>query len=215
MHSQKKDKVSVLFSGGKDSSLAAFILSEIFEVELVTATFGMLENWKEAQKVAKGLKFPFRIIKLDEKIIEEAAKMVIEDGYPHNGIKYIHKRVLEEVAKNSKIIADGVRRNDRVPVLSLPEIMSFEDKFKVHYVQPLKGFSRKTINTLLKKYFLLKEYKGESFPGAEYEFELREFIKRKYGSSKIEEIFPKDHTHSIVIKMKSLEHEKEKTNMPL
>jgi hypothetical protein len=201
MHNQKENKVSLLFSGGKDSSLAAFILAKFFEVELVTATFGILENWKQAQKVAKELKFPFRVIKLDEKIIEEAAQMVIKDGRPANGIKYIHKKVLEEIAKDSKMIADGVRRNDRVPVLFLPEITSFEDKFKVHYLQPLKGYSKKTINLLLKKYFIFKEYKGESFPGAEYEFELREFIKRKYGNSKVEELFPKEHTHSVVIKL--------------
>ena len=201
MHNQKENKVSVLFSGGKDSSLTAFILAKIFEVELVTATFGILQNWKQSQKVAKKLKFPFRVIKLDEKIIEEAAQMVVRDGRPANGIKYIHKRVLEEVVKNSEMIADGVRRNDRVPVLSLQEITSFEDKFKVHYIQPLKGYSRKTINLLLKKHFIFKEYKDEAFPGAEYEFELREFIRRKYGPLKVKEIFPKEHTHSIVIKL--------------
>jgi len=201
MHSQKENKVSVLFSGGKDSSLAAFILAKFFEVELVTATFGILPNWQQAQKVAKELKFPFRVVKLEEKIIEEAAEMIIKDGRPSNGIKYIHKKVLEEIAKDSKMIADGVRRNDRVPVLSLSEITSFEDKFRVHYLQPLKGYSKKTINLLLKKYFIFKEYKSEAFPGAEYEFELREFIRRKYGNPKVEELFPKDHTHSIVIKL--------------
>ncbi|MDP2750459.1 MAG: hypothetical protein Q8O89_06525, partial [Nanoarchaeota archaeon] len=101
---------------------------------------------------------------MDEKIIEEAAEIAIRDGRPCNGIKYIHKKVLEAVAKNSKIIADGVRRNDRVPALSLSEITSFEDKFKVHYIQPLMGYSRKTISILLKKYFLVKEDKSSSSP---------------------------------------------------
>jgi len=193
------EKALVLFSGGKDSSLAALILSKIFVVELITINFGLLENWKKTQKVAEKLQFPFRVIKLDKRILEEAAGIVIKDGYPKNGIKHIHKKALEEVAKEVKIIADGVRRNDQVPVLSLPEIMSLEDKFKVHYIQPLMGYSRKTINLLFKKYFLIKEHKGNSFEGAEYEFELREFIKRKHGPSKVREIFPKDHTHSIVI----------------
>jgi len=202
MHSQKENKVSVLFSGGKDSSLTAFILAKIFEVELVTATFGLLSNWKQAEKVAELLNFPFKLLKMDEKILEETVQTIIKDGRPANGIKYIHKKVLEEIAKNSRLVADGVRRNDRVPVLSISEIMSFEEKFKVHYIQPLMGFSRKTLDLLTEKYFLFNEYKGESFPGAEYEFEIREMIKRKYGSSKIEEIFPKDHTHSIVYKIR-------------
>ncbi len=195
-------KICVLFSGGKDSSLAAFILSKIFEIELITVTFGILKNWRQASKVAGELKFPWRIINLDQRIIEEASKIVINDGYPNNGIKYIHKKVLEEMAKNSNIIADGVRRNDVVPKPSLPEIMSLEDRFKVHYIQPLIGYSRKTIDLLLRQTFLFKEYEGESFPGAQYEFELRELIKKEYGPSKIDKIFPKHHTHSIVIGMR-------------
>lgn len=192
-------KISLLFSGGKDSSLAALILSKTYEVELITATFGIKENWIEAKKVAEKLRLPFRVIKLDKKIIETAAEMVIKDGYPRNGIKYIHKKVLEEVAKKVKIIADGVRRNDRVPVLSLSEIMSLEDKLNVHYIQPLMGYSSKTINLLIKKCLKIKEYKGESLEGAEYEFELREFIRKRYGSSKIDRIFPESRTHSIVL----------------
>jgi len=202
VHNQEKNKITLLFSGGKDSSLAALILSKIFKVELITATFSILQNWKQAQKVAKELKFPFNTIKLDKEIIEKAADIVIEDGFPANGIKHIHKKALEEIARKSKIIADGVRRNDRVPVLSQSEIMSFEDKFNVHYIQPLMGYGRKTINLLLEKYFKIKEYKGESFMGAEYEFELREFIRKKYGFSKIDEIFPKNRAHSIVLEMK-------------
>jgi len=200
MHNQKKDKISLLFSGGKDSSLAALILSKIFKVELVTATFSILQNWKQAQKVAKELNFPFRVLRLEKKILEKAAEMVIKEGYPKNGLKYIHKRVLEEVAKDSKIIADGLNRDDHTLVLSLSEIKNLENNFKVHYVQPLIGYSRKKINIFLEKYFQIREYKGESFPGAEYEFELKEFIRKNYGSLKVDEIFPKYHAHSIVLK---------------
>jgi hypothetical protein len=203
MHNQEKDKVSLLFSGGKDSSLAALILSKIFIVELVTVTFGVTDNWRQAEKVAQKLRLPFRVLKLNKEIIEKATEQVVKEGYPKNGIKYIHQVVLEEIAKESEIVADGVRRNDRVPVLSLSEITSFEDKFNVHYIQPLMGYSRKTINLLLDKYFKIKEYRGDSFPGAEYEFELRELIKQKYGSSKVAEIFPSHHTHSVVLEVKT------------
>lgn len=195
-------RVSVLFSGGKDSSLAAMILSKIFEVELVTVSFGILSNWKGAQRVARILGFPFKVLKLDRKIIEKAAEQTVGDGYPNNGIKYLHKSALEKVARDSKLVADGTRRNDRVPILSLSEIVSLEDKFKIHYIQPLMGYSRKTINLLAEKYFEIKEYKGDSLLGAEYEFELRELIQRKYGIPLIQKIFPKDRTHSIVIKVK-------------
>ncbi len=196
----KKEKAIVLFSGGKDSSLAALIMSNFFDIELATVTFGLLTNWKNAQKVAEKLKFPFRLLKLDRKIIEAAAKITVKDGFPNNGIKYIHQKTLQEVSKNSQIIIDGVRRNDRVPVLTVPEVISFEDRFKAHYIQPLMGISRKTINLLIDKYFTIKEYKSTAFKGAEYEFELRDLIKKKYGASKIKKIFPKNHTHTVVTK---------------
>ena len=204
MHNEKENKVSLLFSGGKDSSLTAFILAKFFKLELITITFGLLQNWKQAREVAKKLGLPFKKIELDKKIITEAAKITVTDGYPANGLKYIHKKVLEEMAKKGfKIIADGLSRDDHTTTLSQSEIRSFEDKFGINYLQPLKGYGWKIIDLLAKKYFFFKEYKGESFPGAEYEFELREFIKKNYGDQKIKTIFPKYHTHSIVTGIRS------------
>lgn len=204
LRDSKKTKIAVLFSGGKDSSLTALMLSKFFEVELVTVTFGLLQNWKKAEKIAKMLKFPFKVLKIDKKILEEAVKITVKDGYPNNGIKYIHQKALEATAEFSEMISDGVRRNDRVPVLALREVISFEDRFKVHYIQPLIGLSRKTINLLVDRFFRIKEYKNTAFVGAEYEFELREMIKKKYGASKVSKIFPKNHTHTIVTGVKKL-----------
>ena len=198
-----KDKVFVLFSGGKDSALAAFILSKIFDVGLTTITFGVLQNWKNAQKAAKGLKLPFQLLELDENIIKEAADLSVKTNSSANGLKFLHKACLEEITKKSTIIADGLRRSDHTTTLSIAEIMSIEDRFKVHYIQPLRGFSKKTVRLLAEKYLLFKEYRGDSFPGAEYEFELKDFIKRIFGSEKIDEIFPKDHPHTIIEGLKS------------
>lgn len=197
-------EVSILFSGGKDSALAAIMLSKFFKVELITCNFGVLSNWEQAEKVAKKLKFPFKVFNLDRKILEQAVEQVIKDGFPNDGIKYIHLKALEEVGKSipagqAKIIADGVRRNDRVPVLSLAEVTRLEDKFNIHYLQPLIGYSRKTVNLLVEKYFIIKEYTAsDSFVGAEYEFELRKLVQKKCGVKKAREIFPQDHTHSYV-----------------
>ncbi|MCK4453891.1 alpha hydrolase [Candidatus Parcubacteria bacterium] len=203
-------KVSILFSGGKDSCLAAVLLSKFFEVELVTCSFGILSNWKKAEEVAKKLGFSFnelktssfKVLKLDKKILEEAAEKIIQDSFPANGIKYIHQKALETLAEQTELIADGIRRDDRVPVLSLAEVKHLEDKFNIHYIQPLMGYSRKTINILVDKFFKIKEYKSTDFVGAEYEFELREYIKKKYGAGKIKEIFPQNHTQSIVVDIK-------------
>ena len=159
-------KASILFSGGKDSCLVALMLSKFFDVELITCSFGILPNWERAEEAAKKLEFPFKVLKLDSKILENAAEQTVEDGFPNNGIKYIHQIALEKTAEDFKIIADGVRRDDRVPVLSFSEIQRFEDKFNIHYVQPLAGFSKKIIDILVEKHFKIKEYKSDDFIGA-------------------------------------------------
>ena len=197
-----KNKVAVLFSGGKDSALASFILSKILNVELVTVTFGVLENWKNAEKAAQGINLPFRLLRLNEDIIKEAADLSIKNSSSASGLKFLHKTCLEKVAEESEMLADGLRRNDHTTTLEISEIMRLEDKFKIHYIQPLIGFSKKTIRLLVDKYFLFKEYKGNEFNGSEYEFELKVFIKDVYGVQKTDELFPEDHPHSIVEKLK-------------
>ena len=192
-------KVSVLFSGGKDSALSAVMLSRFFRVELVTCSFELLDNWKQAEKVAQELELPFYVLTLHREILEQAAEQTIRDGFPNNGIKYIHKKALEHAARKSDFISDGVRRDDRTPILSLSEIRQLEDKFQVHYIQPLMGYSSKTINLLTKKFFVVEEHRSDSdFIGSEYEFELKELIKNKYGIDQVIKIFPQKHTHSIV-----------------
>lgn len=188
-------KASVLFSGGKDSALAAMILAKFFEIELVTCTFGTMDNWKNAQEVAQKMDMPFRLVKLERKILDKAKEITFKDNFPSNAIKYIHQKALEKLAKESKIISDGVRRDDRTPVLSIGEIKSLEDKFNIHYVQPLSGYSRKTINILIDQLFKIKEYKSTDGIGAEYEFELRNQVKNK-------DIFPLHHTQTIILEMK-------------
>jgi len=47
-------KVAVLFSGGKDSSLAALLLEPFFdEIELVTFSFGHDDTWTRAADAAR------------------------------------------------------------------------------------------------------------------------------------------------------------------
>jgi predicted subunit of tRNA(5-methylaminomethyl-2-thiouridylate) methyltransferase len=46
-------RVSVLFSGGKDSSLSALLMEPFFEIELVTCSFGLLPNGELEAQTAK------------------------------------------------------------------------------------------------------------------------------------------------------------------
>lgn len=197
-------KARVLFSGGKDSALASVMLSNFFNIELVTCTFGILENWKIAKKVAEDMGFPFKVLNLDQSIINSAVLNIIEDGTLRGGITEIHKSALEEVAKlsDSSILADGCRRDDKTPILGYGDIRRIEDKFDVQYIQPLSGFGRKTIDELVERFFEIEEKEGRLIEGSEYEYELRELIKKGYGVEKVYELFPKAHTHSRVLKMK-------------
>ncbi|WP_094226574.1 DUF7411 family protein [Methanolobus psychrotolerans] len=193
-------QISVLFSGGKDSSLSAILLEPFFEVELVTCGFSLLPIGEVAAETAKKLGFPHRIIKPDTSILEKAYDMILQDGFPKNAINFIHKSVIEYLAadNNVKVIADGIRRDDRVPVLGQPDIRSIEDRFGVHYICPLKGFGRAAVNELVKEHLFIEEGMSEEILKADYETELRELIRQRHGPGKIKEIFPL-HVQSHVI----------------
>ncbi|WP_321431057.1 alpha hydrolase [uncultured Methanolobus sp.] len=196
-------RVSVMFSGGKDSSLSAILLEPFFEVELVTCSFSLLPVGEVAAETAERLGFPHRIIKPDVSILEKAYDMIMEDGFPKNAINFIHRSVIEHLATDPNVtfIADGIRRDDRVPMLELSQIRSIEDRFDVHYTCPLKGFGRAAVNELVSKHLVIEEGLSEDVLKADYETELREVIVRNHGPEKVKEIFP-THVQSHVIERK-------------
>ncbi|MEJ8543217.1 hypothetical protein U2150_06915 [Methanothermobacter wolfeii] len=163
----------VLYSGGKDSSLMAVMLQRMgIRPELVTANFGVHESWKPALKSAESLGFPHRVLRLDGEVLEDAAKTVIHDGFPNNGINMIHRAVIEAVADEYDIVADGTRRDDRTPKLSRDEIRSLEDRKGVEYIN-LNGLGYKTINRLSSMLFTLKKEESSIDNSSDYEVEIR------------------------------------------
>ncbi|RZN69394.1 MAG: alpha hydrolase [Candidatus Methanolliviera hydrocarbonicum] len=204
-------RTAVLFSGGKDSSLSALMLSKYFEVELLTFTFGLSQNWRSAERSAKRLGLPHKKIDFGSGVIEEATDMMIKDAFPRNGLNLVHKKALEIVAnrrflstsaKEYEIIADGTRRDDISPQLTLAEVRSLEDSYGVHYVRPLLGFGRKLIDELAGRFFIVSE--GENLPErADYEGEIRCYMRENYDEEMVEKIFPSRHVHSRVLGLKS------------
>jgi predicted subunit of tRNA(5-methylaminomethyl-2-thiouridylate) methyltransferase len=197
-------RISVLFSGGKDSSLSALLMEPFFEIELVTCTFGLLPNGELAAKIAKELKFPHRVLSLEWKILEKAYEKIMTDGFPKSAINYIHEKAVETLALDPevKFIADGTRRDDRVPVLSISQIRSIEDRLDVQYLCPLKGYNRKTVSILVERYLSIEEGPSDSIQKADYETELRELIRQRHGEEKIKELFPA-HIQSQVLSRKN------------
>ncbi|AAM07463.1 TPA: alpha hydrolase [Methanosarcina acetivorans] len=185
-------KVSVLFSGGKDSSLSALLLEPFFEVELVTCNFGLLPTGEIAAKTAEELHFPHRVLSLDREILEKAYELVLNEGFPRGAINYIHGRAVETLALDPavKLIADGTRRDDRVPMLSISQVRSIEDRLGVQYFCPLKGCGKKIVDSLVGAYLNIEQGPSESTQKADYETELRELIRQRQGEAAIKELFP-------------------------
>jgi len=193
-------KASVLFSGGKDSSLSAILLEPFFEIELVTCTFGVLPVGQVAKKAAEKLGFAHRTIGLNRKVLEEAYEFLIKDGYPKNAINHIHHAAVEQLAceKDVSIVVDGVRRDDRVPVLTVGQSRSIEDRLGVKYICPLKGYGRSAVDLLVREYLIIEEGQSSEIIKADYEAELREIIRQRHGEYMIGTLFPA-HMQSHVI----------------
>ncbi|GBF36196.1 MAG TPA: hypothetical protein EYG87_00540 [Methanothermococcus okinawensis] len=193
-------KAYVLFSGGKDSSLSALLLKKLgYEVELVTVNFGVLDSYRYAQETADILNIPHKVELLDREIIERSVEIILRDGYPARGIQYLHKMVIEILADKYKVIADGVRRDDRVPKLSHSEIQSIEMRKGIEYLNPLMGFGHKTIKYLVDRYFILSQGESDSVLKSDYEIEIRALIRAKGKDPR--DYFPK-HVQSRVIGLK-------------
>jgi len=184
-------KACVLYSGGKDSSLISVLLEKLgYNVELLTANFSIFDSWISAEKSAESLGFKHTVLKMDKSILETAVSIILDDGFPNNGINYIHKNVLETVAKKKyDLVADGTRRDDRVPKLTMNEIRSLEDKYMVEYVN-LQGFGHRTINNLSKNLFQI-EKEESSAKNSDYETEIRLLIKKKENPETADSLFPK------------------------
>jgi len=191
-------KACVLYSGGKDSSLIAVILKNLgYEVELVTLNFGVYPSWKAAVLSASNLGFKHKILKAEPYVLKSAVDTIINDGFPNNGINQIHKHALELVANDYILVADGTRRDDRVPKLDFNEVRSFEDRKDVEYIN-LGGFGHKSINHLSKNLFQVKKELSSRENNSDYEIEIRFLISKLEGEKLAFKIFP-EHLQSRVI----------------
>lgn len=191
-------KAGVLYSGGKDSSIIAVILKKLgYEVELVTVNFGVYPSWKAAAESSSNLGFKHRVLMAEHHILKDAVDTIINDRFPNNGINQIHKYALELVAKDYNLVADGTRRDDKVPKLDFNEVRSFEDRNGVEYIN-LGGFGHKSINYLSKTLFEVKKELSNKENNSDYEIEIRFLISEIEGEELAFKIFP-EHLQSRVI----------------
>ena len=172
-----------------------------YDVELVTLNFGIFDSFKPAAKSASALGFKHHVFKADKKILENATDIIINDGFPNNGINYIHKEALDLVSRDYNVVADGTRRDDRIPKLKGNEINSLEGRRNVEYIT-LRGFGHKTINNLSDVLFEVKKEQTSMENNSDYEIEIRCLINEIEGESASSRIFP-SHIQSRVVGWKN------------
>lgn len=184
-------ELALLYSGGKDSSLAALVLDGFYDVRLVTAHFDVTDDHEHARRAAAALGLPFETHELDPEVAAEAVETMREDGYPRNGIQRVHEHALEEVAAlDVDAVADGTRRDDRVPSVSRAFAQSLEDRNDVDYIAPLSGFGRNAVDRLVEETLDVESGPSEEIPKADYEGELRELLREDGGDDAVAEVFP-------------------------
>jgi len=188
----------LLYSGGKDSTLAALLLAEFYDVTLLTGTFGVTEEWQHARDSADATGFPFRRLELDRSVAEDAVERLVEDGFPRNGIQQVHEHALEVAAADGfDAVADGTRRDDRVPSVSRAAAQSLESRHGVDYIAPLSGFGRHAVDRLVEATLDVTVGPTEEIPRADYEGELRALMAASHGEAAVAEVFP-DHDQTYV-----------------
>ena len=191
------------YSGGKDSTLAALLLDSFYDVTLVAATFGVTDAAAHARDAADAVGFPLITVELDESVARDAVDRMVEDGYPRNGIQRVHDHALETVAagefrigaadegvRSFDAIADGTRRDDRVPTVSRAQAQSLEDRHDVDYLAPLSGFGRSAVDDLVDVTLHVETGPSEEIAKGDYEAELRALMIEEYGDDAVADVFP-------------------------
>ncbi|MBV0925324.1 alpha hydrolase [Halomicroarcula limicola] len=194
-------RCGLLYSAGKDSTLSALLLAPFYDVTLVTGTFGVADP-APAREAAEAVGFTHETVDLDPEVARAAVSRMHDDGYPRNGIQRVHEHAVETLAagewtESLAAVADGTRRDDRVPTIDRPLAQSVEDRFGVDYLAPLAGVGRGAIDAMAAQKLDVETGPSAQVPKADYEVELRALLAEEYGESAVDEVFP-EHTQSRV-----------------
>jgi len=195
-------KAGVLYSGGKDSSLAAIMLGTYYEVELNTFVFDPARLIPTIEKAAQVLGFPLKKRVFPKGMEDEMAEMIVSHGYPNDAINYIHKTAIETLAVEYKVVGDGTRFDDRVPMLTKAEVQSICSRKGCSYVRPLLGYMRTEIDRLTDRFFLVEYGETGTISNGDYESEIRAAIQARGSDPTL--LFPPHHEQSLVVGKKTI-----------
>ena len=189
----------MLFSGGKDSALAAVLLEPFYEVTLVTCGFGVTDAPANAREAARDAGFDHRTIELPREVAEAAVDRLLSDGYPNGAIQAVHEAAVERIASGTwDAVADGTRRDDRTPAVSRSFAQSIEDRHGVDHLAPLAGFGRRAIDALVERHLRVESGPSDEMVKGDYETALRALLRERAGETTVAEVFP-EHVQSRVV----------------
>lgn len=189
-------KAGVLFSGGKDSSLAAVLLSRDYAVELNTFAFSPKRSLCAVERAACAMGLPWFRRTFGEDLLDRAVGMVLACGYPNGAIQVVHREALSALAAEYRVIADGTRFDDRVPMLSRDEVQSLQDTTGCSYLRPLLGYPRREVDRLAARHLQIASGETGSIENGDYEAEIREGVRAR--GKDAERFFPQCHVQSLV-----------------
>ncbi|QYZ78704.1 alpha hydrolase [Methanofollis formosanus] len=189
-------KAGLLFSGGKDSALAAVLLSRDYEVELNTFVFDPDREVPSVEAAARALGFPWQKRSLGLECLTAAAGQVVRDGHPCTAITAVHRRAVRLLAQEYEVVADGTRMNDRVPMLTRGDAMSLADRYGCSYVRPLLGYGKVEVQRLAARHLSVAYGETGTIENGDYEYEIRAAVGRM--GHRCAELFPARHEQSLV-----------------
>jgi len=190
-------KAGVLYSGGKDSSLAAIMLGTYYEVELNTFVFDPSRQVPTVEAAARALGYPLKKRVFEEGLLNEMADLVVACGYPNDAINTVHRIAVETLSREYRVVGDGTRFNDRVPMLTRAEVQSLGNRTGCAYVRPLLGYVRPAVDYLTDS--LLEVQYGETgtIRNGDYEAEIRDAFRAR--GTDPSSLFPAHHDQSLVV----------------
>jgi tRNA methyltransferase len=200
-------KAGVLFSGGKDSALAAVLLSRDYEIELNTFVFGEESVSREVVTAAKTLGFPHRVRAFDNGTLSSAVDLVVACGYPNDAIHMVHQKAVNMLSGDYNVVADGTRFNDRVPMIPRSEVQRLWNRHGCSYVRPLLGFPKAEVDRLAERHLVVCHGETGTIENGDYERAIRKEMKER--GYNLADFFPGHHEQSLVIKRKHMVNENE------
>jgi hypothetical protein len=194
-------RAGVLYSGGKDSSLAAMMLGTYYEIELNTFVFDSARTIPSVEAAALALGFPLKKRIFKEGLLNEAVDLVTQHGFPNDAINGVHRTAVESLCSEYRVVGDGTRFNDRVPMLTRAEVQSLEGRMKCSYVRPLLGYTKPEVDRLVNRFLVVRYGETGTIENGDYEAEIREACRNRGMDPRV--LFPSCHDQSLVVGKKA------------